>query len=93
MMDDSDYHFDFFQDEGKFSGNARWKRRRCALVFFSTSRTSEKLLALWFVYMAFLFDIVSQHCNTLVYISTLRAFKQTSLLVSSSYCFFDLFML
>ena len=53
MMDDSDYHFDFFQDEGKFSGNARWKRRRCALVFFSASRTSEKLLALWLVYIAF----------------------------------------
>ena len=38
------YHFDFFQDEWKFSGHipARRKRRRCALVFLCASRTSEK---------------------------------------------------
>ena len=43
MIDEN--HFDFFQDEGKFSGHARRKRRRCALVFLGASRTSETFIA------------------------------------------------
>ena len=54
MIDE--YHFDFFQDEGKFSRHARRKRRRCALVFLRASRTSETLsLSFVLVFLAVFF--------------------------------------
>ena len=59
MIDEN--HFDFFQDEGKFSRHPRWKRRRCALVFLRASRTSETL------FFIFYFDILILDLGTLYF--------------------------